>query len=290
MKKRYVRKCFKHSNRLRKSFHSVNNQLKQFTAKIGSSQKCDDLELRALLVCEFWRDRCVVFSKMGDWDDEEENDLVAKQLKASWDDDDDDAVPDSWDAEPSNQSASSKPAAPAPAKLSLTERRKLKDEQKRKDREERLRKEEELKKLQPATELQREKLAEEAELGLLTDTFGPTIVQSSDKETIDSCCPKTKEEFNRLHELLLAKITTIQKSPHYTAFAESLIRDLVIEMEVDNLRTVNTVINALISEKQKLIKSKTKKKTKGKLLVERENDYNYGGEDDAAVDEYDDFM
>ncbi|CAH8502159.1 unnamed protein product [Schistosoma turkestanicum] len=222
---------------------------------------------------------------MVDWDNED----VAKQVKVNWDDEEDDTVPDSWDAEPSNDLVTSKPATQAPAKLSANERIKLKEEQKRKERKERLRKEEELKLSQPVTELQREKLAEEAELGLLVDTFGPSTVQSSDKETIDSCCPKTKEDFNHLHSLLVAKITTIQKSPHYTEFAESLIRDLVIEMEVDALRTVNAVINALINEKQKLVKSKTKKKTKGKLLVERENDYEYGVDDNLA-DEYDDFM
>uniref|UniRef100_A0A3Q0KCF8 Eukaryotic translation initiation factor 3 subunit J n=1 Tax=Schistosoma mansoni TaxID=6183 RepID=A0A3Q0KCF8_SCHMA len=225
---------------------------------------------------------------MGDWDDEDESDFVAKQVKVDWDDEEDNAVPDSWDAEPPKDSVTSKPAAPA--KLSLSERLKLKEEQKRKEKEEKLRREEKLRLSQPVTELQREKLAEEAELGLLKDTFGPSTVQSNDKETIDSCCPKTKEDFNHLHSLLAAKITTIQKSPHFTAFAESLIRDLVIEMEVDALRTVNTVINALINEKQKLVKSKTKKKTKGKLLVERENDYQYGVDDDALPDEYDDFM
>ncbi|RTG90148.1 translation initiation factor 3 subunit J [Schistosoma bovis] len=219
---------------------------------------------------------------MGDWDDEDEGDLVAKQVKVDWDDEEDNAVPDSWDAEPPKDSETTKTVAPA--KLSLSERLKLKEEQKRKEREEKLRREEELRLSQPVTELQREKLAEEAELGLLKDTFGPSTVQSNDKETIDSCCPKTKEDFNHLHSLLAAKITTIQAT-----FAESLIRDLVIEMEVDALRTVNTVINALINEKQKLVKSKTKKKTKGKLLVERENDYQFGV-DDALPDEYDDFM
>ncbi|VDQ13214.1 unnamed protein product [Trichobilharzia regenti] len=161
---------------------------------------------------------------------------------------------ESWDAEPASKTTS-KPASQAPPKLSLAERIKLKEEQKRKEREEKLkRQEEELKQSQPATELQREKLAEEAELGLLKDTFGPTPVQNVNKETIDSCCPTTKEEFNRLHELLVTKITTIQKSPHYSAFAESLIRDLTVEMEIDTLRSVNTAINALISEKQKLVK------------------------------------
>lgn len=56
--------------------------------------------------------------------------------------------------------------------MSLSERLKLKEEQKRKEREEKLRREEELRLSQPVTELQREKLAEEAELGLLKDTFG----------------------------------------------------------------------------------------------------------------------
>ncbi|VDP74585.1 unnamed protein product [Schistosoma mattheei] len=132
-------------------------------------------------------------------DDEDESDLVAKQVKVDWDDEEDNAVPDSWDAEPPKNSETTKTVAPA--KLSLSERLKLKEEQKRKEREEKLRREEELRLSQPVTELQREKLAEEAELGLLKDTF----------------------------------------------------------VEVDALRTVNTVINALINEKQKLVKVRNNK-------------------------------
>ncbi|VDP92897.1 unnamed protein product [Echinostoma caproni] len=105
-------------------------------------------------------------------DDEETTDIVAKKLASRWDEEEVDAVPDSWDAE------ETKPAqpkttqhAPAPPKPSLSERIKQREEQKRKEREERLKREEEARAAESMTELQREKLAEEAELGLLKDTF-----------------------------------------------------------------------------------------------------------------------
>lgn len=69
--------------------------------------------------------------------------------------------------------AHSKPAeAPAPPKPSLAERIKQREEQRRKEREERLKREEEARVAESMSELQREKLAEEAELDLLKDTFG----------------------------------------------------------------------------------------------------------------------
>ncbi|VDP63222.1 unnamed protein product, partial [Schistosoma curassoni] len=189
--------------------------------------------------------------------DEDEGDLVAKQVKVDWDDEEDNAVPDSWDAEPPKDSETTKTVAPA--KLSLSERLKLKEEQKRKEREEKLRREEELRLSQPVTELQREKLAEEAELGLLKDTFVTIKKQSIHVVQKPRKISITYTHYLRLRSQLYRQVPLIpnklkQKSPHFTAFAESLIRDLVIEMEVDALRTVNTVINALINEKQKLVK------------------------------------
>lgn len=48
----------------------------------------------------------------------------------------------------------------------------LKEEKKKKEREEKMRREEEYRAAQPLSELQREKLAEESEIGLLQDVFG----------------------------------------------------------------------------------------------------------------------
>ncbi|CAL8076241.1 unnamed protein product [Calicophoron daubneyi] len=225
---------------------------------------------------------------MGDWDDEEADDVVAKKLNDEWDDDVGDSVPDSWDA------VEVKPPepevhAPAPAKLSLAERIRLKEEKKRKEREERLKQQEEIGGEANATsELEREKIAEEAELGLLKDTFGSES-KKPEKNSLDFAEPNTKEEFNKLNEFLREKLAKLEKSPHYAAFAETLIRDAMTGVDVDTLKSVSTTITAFISEKQKLTKGKSKKKGKGKLIVERENDYGVAV-DDVGDDDYEDFM
>ncbi|BHF64369.1 Eukaryotic translation initiation factor 3 subunit J [Sparganum proliferum] len=60
-------------------------------------------------------------------------------------------------------------------------------------------------------------------------------------------------------------------------------------VDLDTLKDVSTFIGALIVEKQKLAKGKTKKKAgkTSKLIVERKNDYDYdmGGDED-----FDDFI
>ncbi|THD23838.1 Eukaryotic translation initiation factor 3 subunit J [Fasciola hepatica] len=223
---------------------------------------------------------------MGHWDDEKTADIVAQKLTSCWDDVDADAVPDSWDAEETKPTHPKTTQASAPSKPSLSERIKQRDEQRRKEREERLKREEEARTAESMSELQREKLAEEAELGLLKDTFAS--VQVDAKNSIDQSDPRTKEDFNELNTLLKEKLVKLEKSPHYSAFAEQLVRDAIIEMDVESLKSLSTTIIALVSEKQKLIKGKTKKKGKGKLLVERDNDYAF--EEDAPPDDYDDFM
>ncbi|KAA3679111.1 translation initiation factor 3 subunit J, partial [Paragonimus westermani] len=208
---------------------------------------------------------------------------------------------DSWDAE-EPKPAKPQPVAPATEKVPLAERIKLKEEKRRKEKEEKLKRQEEERAAQALTELQRQRLAEEAELGLLQDTFGkvPLFVssfllqgqvpeQQNVKDGIFFSTQRTKEDFNQLNDILREKVTSIEKSPHYSAFAERLIRDLIVEIDVDTLRTLNTAISALLTEKQKLVKGKVKKKAKGKLLVERENDYNVE-EDAVEPDEFDDFM
>ncbi|KAA0198376.1 Eukaryotic translation initiation factor 3 subunit J [Fasciolopsis buskii] len=166
---------------------------------------------------------------MGDWDDEETTDVVAQKLTSCWDEEDADAVPDSWDAV-ETKPAHSKPAeAPAPPKPSLAERIKQREEQRRKEREERLKREEEARVAESMSELQREKLAEEAELDLLKDTFGPASAHVDAKSSIDLCDPRTKDDFNQLNVLMKQKLVKLEKSPHYSAFAEQLVRDAIIE-------------------------------------------------------------
>ncbi|CAH8478179.1 unnamed protein product [Dicrocoelium dendriticum] len=193
-------------------------------------------------------------------------------------------IQDSWDApEPE---AAPKPKAVAQEKLPLAEKIRLKEEKRRKEKEEKLKQQEEERTELSMTERQREKLAEEAELALLQDTFGQAPVPSAPKDGIDACDPVTKEEFNRLNQLMKEKLSKLEKSPHYSSFADRLIRDAITEMDVESLKTLSTVISALAAEKQRLAKGKGKKKSKGKLIVEREDDYDI--EEDGV--EYDDFI
>ncbi|KAL7064536.1 hypothetical protein AAHC03_04879 [Spirometra sp. Aus1] len=197
---------------------------------------------------------------MDDWDEE---DVAVKAVPSTWDDDAND-VPDTWDvvatepkkeAEPQKTDTThkvskknTKKEKKAPAKLEISPQE-AKDEEETAPRE--------------LTEKERERLAEEAELDLIVDSFGGGL--------------QTENEFVTLASKLSERIRSFETSPHYSKFFEGIIRQISLE-------DVSTFIDALIVEKQKLAKGKTKKKAgkTAKLIVERKNDYDYdmGGDDD----------
>jgi translation initiation factor 3 subunit J len=96
---------------------------------------------------------------------------------------------------------------------------------------------------------------------------------------------------------LCATFLKIQNSPNYYIFAETLVRNLIVPMNLDDTRKVSSVISASINEKQKSLKDKKKKKKGGATpTVAKGIDMtNYGisklkiGET-YEEDDYDDFM
>nr|VZI40082.1 unnamed protein product [Spirometra erinaceieuropaei] len=219
---------------------------------------------------------------MDDWDEE---DVAVKAVPSTWDDDAND-VPDTWDvvatepkkeAEPQKTDTThkvskknTKKEKKAPAKLEISPQE-AKDEEETAPRE--------------LTEKERERLAEEAELDLIVDSFGGGLqVATSQQDDVRLGNPKTENEFVTLASKLSERIRSFETSPHYSKFFEGIIRQISLEVDLDTLKDVSTFIDALIVEKQKLAKGKTKKKAgkTAKLIVERKNDYDYdmGGDDD----------
>lgn len=142
---------------------------------------------------------------------------------------------------------------------------------------------------QLAEKLRLAKLQEQADLEVAKDTFGMNNVMQFG---IDSMCPSTREDFTEFGKLLKEKITQFEKSVYYVDFLETLLRDISISLEADDLKKLNNSLTSLCSEKLKQEKqSKPKKKKKAPVLAggfkanlkDDLDDYDY-------AQEYDDFM
>ncbi|XP_078283377.1 eukaryotic translation initiation factor 3 subunit J-like [Rhinoraja longicauda] len=142
---------------------------------------------------------------------------------------------------------------------------------------------------QLAEKLRLAKLQEQADLEVAKDTFGMNNVTQFG---IDSMCPSTREDFTEFGKLLKEKITQFEKSIHYVDFLETLLRDISISLEPDDLKKLNNSLTSLCSEKLKQEKQiKGKKKKKAPVLAggfkanlkDDLDDYDY-------TQEYDDFM
>jgi len=81
----------------------------------------------------------------------------------------------------------------------------------------------------------------------------------------------------------------LETNPNYTVFLENTFRDLVVSSDVDTLKKLSVMFNALANEKSKAQKTTNKKKkaVKGaKLATFRVNDTtNYEDDDDLEFDE-----
>ncbi|KAH9283085.1 hypothetical protein ECG_04809 [Echinococcus granulosus] len=196
--------------------------------------------------------RLLVDVNMSDWDADDK----PKNIANTWDDEEE--VPDAWDADEKPKGA--KPELSAPPKMSVKAKIAAKTEKKNK----------------MIAELQKKQRDDEAKQ--LSELEHAAAGQAAE---LDFSKVSTKQDFIDLS----GKLT----SPHYSNFAEGFIRQISLQMDLDNLKELSLSINALVTEKQKLNKSKTKKKgVRTKLVVERSmNDYDY---DDGNDDDYDDFL
>ncbi|KAM3827842.1 eukaryotic translation initiation factor 3 subunit J [Vipera latastei] len=219
--------------------------------------------------------------------------------------DEDDDVKDNWDDEEEEQQeeeeaaaekeAEAKPEAKVSEKKKVAEKIKEREKLQRKKQEEvkkRLEASEESQELTPeeqlADKLRLQKLQEEADLELAKETFGVNNICG-----IDTVNPSSKDDFTEFGKLLKEKITQYEKSLYYAGFLETLVRDICISLEVDDLKKITNSLTVLCSEKQKQEKqNKAKKKKKGVVpggglkATMKDDLEDYGG----YVQDFEDFM
>ncbi|XP_067827396.1 eukaryotic translation initiation factor 3 subunit J-like [Heptranchias perlo] len=233
-----------------------------------------------------------------DADDFEAREATALSVDRWEGEDEEEDVKDNWDDEEEKRE-------PVKQEVKISEKKKLIDKIKEKEEKQRQlkKKQDALKnseKTEESVELSAEellaeklrlaKLQEQADLEVAKDTFGMNSVGT--QLGIDSMCPSSREDFTEFGKLLKEKITQYEKSVYYVDFLETLLRDVSISLEVDDLKKLNNSLTSLCSEKLKQEKqSKGKKKKKAPVLAggfkanlkDDLDDYDY-------TQEYDDFM
>lgn len=237
-----------------------------------------------------------------EWDDEGfEPPSATVTVKDRWEGEDEDDVKDNWDDE-NEEEEENKPTdngvlstAAAKKKKSLKERIAEKEEKKRIEQEQKRKEQEEeaddrqLSAEEMAAEKARQRqLQEESDLLLAVETFGG--VSDGLRGQIDGMEPSSKEDFDKFEELLRAKITKYEKSPHYVPFLESLFRQISVDLEADDIKRLGSTLTALSNEKAKQQKSTKgkKKKQKASLVVGKDTDDVLA--ETGGYDEYEDFI
>uniref|UniRef100_A0A8B9LNZ1 Eukaryotic translation initiation factor 3 subunit J n=1 Tax=Astyanax mexicanus TaxID=7994 RepID=A0A8B9LNZ1_ASTMX len=219
--------------------------------------------------------------------------------------DEDDDVKDNWDDEEEEDEK----VTEAKAEVKSTEKKKLSDKIKEKENLQKKKQEELRKRLEEsndsteltpeedelAEKLRVKKLQEDSDLELAKDAFG---IVPNNVTGIDAMSPSSKDDFTEFERLLKEKITSYEKSIHYSSFLESLFRDLCLSLEVEDLKKINNSLTVLLSEKQRQEKQQNKGKKKkkgvlpaGGLKAKMKDDLaDYGGFDGGYVQDYEDFM
>ncbi|XP_059402004.1 eukaryotic translation initiation factor 3 subunit J-A-like [Carassius carassius] len=216
--------------------------------------------------------------------------------------DEDDDVKDNWDDDEEEEKEEEKNSETKPTeKKKLSEKIKEKENLQRKKQEElqkRLEESKNITELTPEEELAEKlrvkKLQEDSDLELAKEVFG---VVSNNVSGIDAMSPSTKEDFTEFERLLKEKISSYEKSIHYSSFLEALFRDLCLSLEVDDFKKINNSLTVLLSEKQRQEKAnKGKKKKKGVLpggglkATKRDDLADYGEFGGGYAQDYEDFM
>ncbi|KAF5096779.1 hypothetical protein D0Z03_001551 [Geotrichum reessii] len=223
---------------------------------------------------------------MSNWDDEDYDPEVATSaLKASWDDEEDEAVLDDWEAalDDDEDKPAVKPVAKAPKKVSIAQKIKEREQKDREEREsaavknlaeedskakkERLRKAELDADLNNAADLigdinihpRAAKLEKEKAEAAAKAAAGPAKL--SDFQIFH---PVNKTEFENLRKTLTPILTDLNQvsAMHYSNFATDLSRDVCKPLSVDQIRKVVATLNALVSEKLRQERANRGKKAK----------------------------
>ncbi|XP_076050307.1 eukaryotic translation initiation factor 3 subunit j isoform X2 [Oratosquilla oratoria] len=264
-----------------------------------------------------------------DEEDFEPRVVVAPKLTDKWaGEDEEDDVKDNWDDEEEegggggDENKTGNNNMPAPLKkkkkkfseiIAAKEAKEAEEaEKRRKEMEEREKSMTAEGKL--AEKLRLQKIQEESDLQLASEFIGgegeevgehtpplsheetPSRVQSSvaeDPSPLDSYSLTTSESLKDFRTALIAKIRSVdrlEKRAIYLPFVEELIRDLCLNLEVEDVKKVTSSLNTLYNEKVKAnkpVKGKKKSANKAKL-----NPGQGAITDDVANDfyDYDDFI
>jgi translation initiation factor 3 subunit J len=207
---------------------------------------------------------------MSDWEDLDAAVVLPTNVPGQWDDEDvEEDVLDSWD-----QEEDSKKVKEIPKKSKKV-----------------LKKKEIVHVQEPVDETLEEKKKRlinqelKADLENAQDLFAGIGISSS--FNFETSQPKNMTEFDDFKDLILKKFSSLH-GPLYINFIENLIRDISIDLSLDDTRKIVSTLNAMINEKQKAQKDSKKKKSSKKVPVVAKglDTTNY----DDVYDEFDDFM
>lgn len=130
---------------------------------------------------------------------------------------------------------------------------------------------------------------------VVTDTANPT--NSIDLSSMPLFKPTTKDQFNRLSDVLIPLLTPHSKKPQYSIWAQDFARKLVKELPSAEIKKIGSALTTASNEKMREERAADKgskkskaAKTKVSLVAQRENqvDNNSYNGDDGLDD--DDFM
>jgi translation initiation factor 3 subunit J len=86
-------------------------------------------------------------------------------------------------------------------------------------------------------------------------------------KNIQTLEPKTRAEFEDYVKLVAQKFSSFESSVSYSFFVESLVREMVVALSLDDTRKISSSLTAMVNEKQKALKEsqgKGKKKASNK--------------------------
>jgi len=135
-----------------------------------------------------------------------------------------------------------------------------------------------------------QKIQEDSDLQLANDLMGAKDEEEFNFDCIDISTVKGLDEFRRAIVKKIRMTDRLEKKSIFVTFIEDLGKDLCTNIELDDMKKVISVLNALYNEKVKASKPKNKKKGVGKAKL---NAGQGAIADDTRADgwnEYDDFI
>jgi len=211
---------------------------------------------------------------MSDWEDEDAIQAIPVQVPGQWDDEDQEE----------------EVVEPIQQKVEPIER---KGEQKVVSKKKNLKK----KIQEKSVPVSQEETAEEKKKRLLNEQLEADLENAQDlfsgmavkggTNAFEHLNPSTAKEFDELKDIIIKKFSGFQ-GQLYSNFIENLIREISIDLDLDDSKRLVSTLNAMINEKQKSIKDAKKKKSskKGITVIKGLDTTNY----DDVYDDFDDFM